>query len=258
MHRMGVFVASLLVMSVNSIAAQHAAYLGQWKMNPEKSDYRSMTVTVEDKGNGLYQVTEWGQSYSFRIDGKEYPSPMGTVSRWRQPAADTWEADITNKGQPMFTVTYKLHPDGRTLTYTSRGKKADGSVYSEEARLTRSDARKDLVGKWQLSDLKTPTPLTIEIAQSGADGIRFSITQLDLRCELTLDGKEHPCTGKVATEGFTMSARRAGAGLEVTERSKGTVVATSTLQASADGATLVQQGKNAAGEAFKSVYDRVR
>lgn len=253
----GIAIVVGLVLSVAGLHAQQSPFDGRWKLNLEKSDFRGVTVSIADKGNGEYEFSQFGQSYRFRIDGKEYPSFVGSMARWRQTGPNTWETAVTMKGETIATFTLTLAPDGKTSTWQTRGKRPDGGTYVEDTTFTRTDVRKDLVGAWTQQSTKTPTPMTVEFRTTG-DRFRFAIVDLDLGCDVTMDGKDHPCTGAMAGEGTTAAVVRKGDTLELTQKLKGSVFVVSRYSVSPDGSTLTERGKGGDGQTYTSIYDRVR
>ena len=107
--------------------ANELPYAGRWKLNIAKSDFGETTVTVAKVGpdNAEMQFTMAGQSYKFRVDGKDYPSIMGRTSAWKQIDANTWETLIKQDGMLITTDTTRLAADGKTMTVHSKGPKPD-------------------------------------------------------------------------------------------------------------------------------------
>ena len=64
-----------------SLAAADLPYAGKWKINLAKSDFGETTITIAQTGSGQMQYTADGMSYTFRIDGKDYPSLFGAHRR---------------------------------------------------------------------------------------------------------------------------------------------------------------------------------
>ena len=252
-------IAFALVCCPVVIAAQDLSFHGRWKLNAAKSDYRGVSLTIAEKREGEYEFTQFGQSYPFRIDGKDHPGPGGTRARWRKLDDRTWETTMTTPhGDPFLTVTIALEGDGRTSTWRTRGEGPTGAAFVENAVFTRTDARSDLVGRWTQQSSDMPTPLTLELLTQPQGGLRYAVVGVDLRCDVKLDGKDYPCTGAVAGEGTTLAAVRNGDTLELTQKLGGAPFVVSTFSVSADGATLTEKGRSADNQTFTSVYDRER
>jgi hypothetical protein len=83
------------------------------------------------------KATMDGQSYTFKPDGKEYPTPWGSVASWKSIDANTWE--VTNKanGKVVSVDTFKVSPDGKSLTLDSKVMKATGETSSNAMTFQR-------------------------------------------------------------------------------------------------------------------------
>src|SRR5262249_6246358 len=117
----------MLLVSASLLAAD-APYVGKWKLNPAKSDFGESTVTYEQAAGGAMKATADGQSYTFKTDGKDYPTPWGTVAVWKAIDATSWENTSKTNGKVIGSSTLKLSADGKTLTVDSKNIKATGEV----------------------------------------------------------------------------------------------------------------------------------
>jgi hypothetical protein len=95
-------------------------YAGKWKLNMAKNDFGQTTVTFAQTGSGEMQLTAAGQSYTFRVDGKDYPALFGRTAAWKQIDANTWETVNKQDGKLLITETTRLSPDGKTLTVNAK------------------------------------------------------------------------------------------------------------------------------------------
>src|SRR6476659_5139135 len=106
-------IAFILVMAVIGFAADQP-YTGKWKLNPAKSDFGETTVTYEKTPAGEVKLTADGQSYTFKADGKEYPTPWGATAAWKNIDANTWESTDRINGKVISTNTLKVSSDNKT------------------------------------------------------------------------------------------------------------------------------------------------
>jgi len=160
-----------LVVSATVLRASDPPQVGSWKLNPAKSDFGETTVTYEQMADGRMKVTADGQSYTFKTDGKEYPTPWGSTSAWRTLDANTWE--VTNKANEKVvgTAALKLAADGKTLTADARNMKATG-----EATLTFVEEKATCIAKFDGKDHAAAGPIwpsgwTCAIAKSDGTGL---------------------------------------------------------------------------------------
>ena len=112
-----VCLASGILASSQSDGAADLPYAGTWKLNLAKSDFVETTVTYEQTASGHMQFTAAGQSYTFQMDGKDYPSLFGGTAAWKQTDATTWEIALKQNGKLINTTTTtlqdRLHRHGR-------------------------------------------------------------------------------------------------------------------------------------------------
>jgi hypothetical protein len=91
-------------------------YAGKWKLNFAKSDFGETTIAFTKAASGQMQFTTMGQSYTFQMDGKDYPALFGRTAAWKQIDANTWETTIKQDGKLIVTEASRLSPDDKTLT----------------------------------------------------------------------------------------------------------------------------------------------
>src|ERR1041385_2195122 len=112
----------LLAASLGVAMAADSPFIGKWKLNPAKSQFAGTTTTYEVLPSGEMQMTAEGQSYTFKIDGKEYPAIWGARASWKQLDANSWETTVKMGGMTTKETT-RISADGRTMTATTTGKK---------------------------------------------------------------------------------------------------------------------------------------
>src|SRR6476469_1342056 len=71
--------------------------IGQWKLNPAKSTVNT-TITLAPAASGSMTMAWSNVTYTFKIDGKEYPVPVDTTATWTQKGANRWETVYKVKG----------------------------------------------------------------------------------------------------------------------------------------------------------------
>jgi hypothetical protein len=248
----------LMLAAAASLAAAEPPYAGKWKMNPAKSDFGETTVTIADLGSGQMEYTGDGQSYKFKMDGKDYPSFFGQTAAWKELDANSWETTEKLNGKVLTTDTDKLSADGKTLTFNMKGSKPDGGTVDETMVFQRVSGGPGLAGKWKAKNFKTSSPGTLELEASGDDGVKLTVVDFKLTCEAKFDGKDYPCTGPTIAQGWTASMKKSGArGIEYVYKMNGKPSYEGSMIVSADGKTLTETGSPVGvSEKFKAVYDR--
>src|ERR1035437_6353959 len=104
-----------------TLAAADASYIGKWKMNVAKSDFGDTTMTFAPAPAGGMQMTVDGQTYTFKTDGKDYDGMFGSKMSWKAIDASNWEATNKMGAKVLSTDTYKVAPDGKSLSMVSKG-----------------------------------------------------------------------------------------------------------------------------------------
>ena len=232
-------------------------YAGKWKLNVAKSDFGETTVTFAQSGDEM-QFTAAGQSYSFRVDGKDHPALFGRTATWKQIDANTWETVYKQDGKPLSTDTTTLSADGKTLTITSRGPKPAGGTFEQSIVYERVSGGAGLAGKWKTKTVQTGTPTLLELAPSGSDGLSIAIPDFKITSDVKFDGKDYPAVGPGVPPGLTMTIQKTGPrSFDLTEKQNGKPLFKLSFTVSDDGNTLTEiGGPVGVNEKFKVVYDR--
>lgn len=225
-----------------SIAAADAPFFGRWKLNTSKSDLGSSQVTFSRvAGDELQHTYEDGRSYKFKMDGKAYPEPFGGTATWKQVDANTWEVTSRLNGKVAAIDTYKLSPDGNTLTDTSKLPSTKDPLEASVV-LHRTGGGPGLPGTWK----GTPTisVFTLELVPFENDGLIFRIPDV-FESKARFDGTPYPMTGPQAPTGSTAAFTKTGPlSFETTQtQSDGTVMMVATVTVSSDGKTLTEVGQ---------------
>ena len=249
----------LLTMAVaTAVAAADLPYAGKWKMNPAKSDFGESTITYEQLPSGEMQATNAGQSYTFKVDGKDYADPFGNTAAWKSLGPDSWQTTWKLKGKVLTTDTVTLSADGKSLTVNSKGTKPNGETMDDTAVFERVSGGPGLAGKWKTKNMKSSSPSVLELASSGSDGLAYRVVDQGMTCDAKLDGKDYACSGPTLAPGWTAALVSAGPrSFNLTVKNNGKMLFKFTYTVSADGKTLTENGvATAANEKTKVVYDR--
>jgi hypothetical protein len=246
----------LFAAATGVMMAADSPFIGKWKVNPAKSQFAGTTTTFEQLPSGEMQMTAEGQSFKFKIDGKEYPSFFGSTAAWKQIDPNSWET-VTKMGAMTTTDTTKISADGKTMTTVSKGKKPNGEDFQETATWERVSGGPGLVGKWKSTKVQSTAEMW-EISANGDDGLNMKIVDYNAVCSVKFDGKDYPCSGPTMPKNFMMSAKKTGArSVEFTEKMDGKAVFIDLFTVSADGKTITDDAAApGSNEKVKVVYDK--
>jgi hypothetical protein len=244
-----VFVLAL----AGSLAAAENPFVGIWKENVAKSKLTGDTIQFEKTASGAIRLSGSGMSFTFQMDGKDYPRPLGGTEAWKQIDDHTWQ--ITDKGPVQETSTLKLSPDGQTLTSVIQGKRSSGEASQSTHVRQRVTGDKGLLGAWKSVQAKSSLPDTLEIKPAGADGLLITYVGQNLTCEAKFDGKYYPVKGRT---GLTIALKRTGPrSFEWLTRENDKPLFRETVTVSQDGHTLTDAGSPVStNEPFSEVFDR--
>jgi len=240
-----------------TVLAADPAYVGKWKSNPDKSDFTGTTLTFTSLPSGEWECATTGQSYRFKMDGKEYPF-LGQTAAWNAIDATTWQTAWKSNGRDVGTDTVKVGADGRTLTIATKGVKPNGDPIDETDSYQRVSGGPGLAGTWKTTAVKDTSPGTVELVASGSGGLTFRSLSNQYSCDFKLDGKDYPCAGVVIPPGWTVAGASSGArSLDLTLKKDGKVVIKRSYTVAADGKTMTQIASTpGTNEKMKIVYDR--
>jgi hypothetical protein len=238
-------------------AAQDTPYLGKWKMNAARSDFGESTITYEATPSKDFKVIADGETRTFRMDGKDYPSFDGRTAAWKQLDERTWQSTHKLNGKTLWTRTTQVSPDGKTMRVELKGNNPDGTPMHDTTVYERVSGSAGLVGKWKTKKVDS-TAGVMELAPHGADGVTWTDTSMGSKVTANFDGKDYPATGATFGPGYTTALKKTGPNsFESTVKYEGKPLYVSRWVVSADGKTLTETGEAVqAGEKYKVVYDR--
>ncbi len=233
-------------------------YAGKWKINLAQSDFGETTVTIAQTGPGQMQYTADGMSYTFKIDGKDYPALLGQTAAWKRVDKTTWETSTKLSGKVISTTTSTLSADGATLAMEAKGPKPGGGSFDDTIVFQRTSGGPGLPGTWKTTNVKSSAPPIIEIAASGQDGLTLRIADFQATGDAKFDGKDYPFAGPTIPAGMTFAVQKTGPlSFEMTQKQNGKALYQDTFAVSSDGKTLTDTGSAfGVSEKYKAVYDR--
>ena len=248
----------IVLLLATGLAAAENPFAGTWKLNPAKSKFTGDTMKFERTSSGEIHWSGAGLAYTFKIDGKEYPGPVGDLVAWKQVDDHTWETTYKLKGTLISTDTSKLSSDGKTITIISRGTKPNGESFENTTVYERTAGESSLFGTWKSKEVKVDSPGVLKFAPSGENGIILELVDIKATCDAKFDGKDYACTGPTVPPGLTLALKRMGPrSFEFTEKLSGKPLFTGKFTVSEDGGTLTDVGRPAAvNEPITAVYER--
>lgn len=256
----------LAVLTVASAVAfatpTHAAddpFAGTWKLNQEKSQFTGDTMSFTAQRGGSIRFNAAGQYYTFKADGKRRAGLMRQQVAWTKVDDRTWRAAWSLKKKPVATETLAIAPDGRTLTDTVRGARADGTTFEDQIvyERTKGDGA-TLLGSWRSTRVNLAGFQTITIESRKPEGIVLTMVDFKSTCRAQLDGQDYPMKGPMTPPGVTMSFKSKGdRALQLLQKQSGIPLYRGTMTVDAEGRTLTWDWRPiAVNEPMKAVFER--
>ena len=214
-------------------------FVGDWKFNSSRSQYIDR-MKVDSLGGNTYSFDLGaGVPEKIAVDGSDQQGIQGTTLSVSVEGPDSWKVVRKKDGRMMLSATWKLSPDGNTLTdnFTEFGE--NGAPSTVKYLYKRTAAGTGFTGTWE-----SPMPLNLafvlQIRPYDGNGLSFIRSPQDTR-NLKFDGKDYPVEGPNVAQGSTSSARRLDERtMEVVEKVNGTITRTERRELSPDLKTLTR------------------
>jgi hypothetical protein len=234
----------LIGLATTAAAVAQNPFAGTWKLNQEKSQLAGDTMKFSPAEGQAMELTAGGTSYSFRVDGNNYAMPSGNVAIWRQSGADGWTTEYRTKdGKLLASDTWKLSADGKNLSITTSGVRANGDLYTDTATYERTAGSSGLTGAWKSTAVKMSSPAELIMQESGLDGLVIKIPEMKITCEANFDGREVAAQGPDVPTGFRLGLTRTGPySFRMVQKLNGSTIDSSLYTVSQDGKTMTQVG----------------
>jgi hypothetical protein len=231
-------------MTAATTAMAQNPFTGTWKLNQEKSQMAGDILKFGPAQGEAIELTSGGMTYSFRADGNPYALPSGNVAIWRQTNPDSWTTEYRKTdGKLLSKDNWDLSSDGKNLSITTSGVKANGDLYTDKEEYVRTEGTSGLMGSWKSTEVKLSSPDELTIQESGLDGLILKIAAMKATCVANFDGKEVAVDGPDIPTGLRLALTRTGPyKFRLVQKLNGSLVNTSEYTVSADGKTMTEVG----------------
>jgi hypothetical protein len=239
-------------------AAAQNPFVGTWKLNQEKSQLAGDTMKFGPAVGNAIELVAGGITYSFRADGNPYALPSGNVAIWRQNSPDAWTTEYRKTdGKLMSTDNWKISSDGKNLTVTTSGVKANGDLYTDTAEYVRTAGTDGLIGSWKSTSVKLSSPNELTIQESGLDGLVLKIAAMKASAVTTFDGKEVAVDGPDIPTGLRLALTRTGPyKFRLVQKLNGKLVDSAEYTVSTDGQTMTAVGGAPGDPASTTIWEK--
>jgi hypothetical protein len=227
-----------------STAVAQNPFVGTWKLNQEKSQLAGDTMKFRPAAGEAIELSGGGTTYSFRSDGKPYALPSGHVAIWRETSAGSWTTEYRNiDGKLLSSDNWKLSSDGKNLTVTTSGVKANGDLYTDTEDYVRTAGTDGLMGAWKSTSVKLSSPNELSIQESGLDGLILKIAAIKATAVTNFNGKEVAVDGPDIPTGLRLALTRTGPyKFRIVQKLNGNLLESAEYTVAADGQTMTEVG----------------
>jgi hypothetical protein len=227
-----------------STAVAQNPFVGTWKLNQEKSQMAGDLMKFGPAAGDAIELSSGGITYSFRMDGKPYALPSGHVAIWRETSAGSWTTEYRNiDGKLLSSDNWKLSSDGKNLTVTTSGVKANGDLYTDTEDYVRTAGTDGLMGAWKSTSLKLSSPNELTIQESGLDGLILKIAAIKATAVTNFNGKEVAVDGPDIPTGLRLALTRTGPyKFRLVQKLNGSLIESAEYTVAADGQTMTEVG----------------
>jgi hypothetical protein len=227
-----------------STAVAQNPFVGTWKLNQEKSQMAGDLMKFGPAAGDAIELSSGGITYSFRMDGKPYALPSGHVAIWRETTAGSWTTEYRNiDGKLLSSDNWKLSSDGKNLTVTTSGVKANGDLYTDTEDYVRTAGTDGLMGAWKSTSLKLSSPNELTIQESGLDGLILKIAAIKATAVTNFNGKEVAVDGPDIPTGLRLALTRTGPyKFRLVQKLNGSLIESAEYTVAADGQTMTEVG----------------
>lgn len=232
-------------------------FAGEWKLNPSKTKLADQ-MKVDAVGANKFTFDLGGGPETIVADGSDQPGGYGgTTLSAAIEGPDTWKVVRKKDGRMLLTATWKLSPDGKTLTDHCTAFDANGSAATTVLLYRRTAGESGFTGSWEDTGVTMDTVYVIKVLPFEGDGISYYDQIEGVTTSVKFDGKDYPDAGANAIPGLVFSARRLDARhVEVTDKFNGKTLDTRQLELSPDLKTLTITVPSGRGEPTILVFDR--
>ena len=234
------FLLLLLACTVTgAVWAAQDPFVGEWKFIPSKSQLIDQ-MKVDSLGGNKYDFDFGGGPERITVDATDQQANRGTMLSVSVEGADTWKVVRKKDGRMLLTATWKLSPDGNTLSDNYTEFAPDGSPSTVNYLYKRMAAGQGFAGTWE-SPMPMNSASVLQVRPYEIDGLSFISSSQGVTRNVKFDGKDYPNAGPRLPEGLTLSGRRVDEHtLELTEKIQGKIIRTEQDELSPDLKTLTR------------------
>jgi hypothetical protein len=181
---------------------------GTWKLNPSKSNYQRLVVTISISADGEYRYDDGSSSFTFRCDGKDRPIGKNRTQACVKGSATTLDLTRKENGAKTDAYHWELSADGEVLTATATAFRPSGPVITSHVVASRISGSNGFAGQWRDTGyLQRYADMTLRL---DSQTLHLSFPSAGQYVDAPFDGADTAVQGPQAPVGITYSVRLAG------------------------------------------------
>lgn len=214
-------------------------FIVKWNVNLSRSEPIDQ-MKIQAASHNSYIITFGpGAVDTVMADGIDHPALMGTTFSMAGNGPNRWRVVRKKGGRTMLVANWTLSADGKTLADEFNFFPPDSSPIRLHYVYERTTGGSGITDTWVAASEGATSATELQIRSYRGDGLSFDSRAAQITKNIKFDGKDYPDTGPNAVPGSTSSGRRVNErSLEITDKTKGKVIATRKIELSQDLRTL--------------------
>jgi hypothetical protein len=242
---LGLTRAALPCLLAAVLSAADNPFVGQWKLNIDRTRMNGQTQTVRDLGGNKYEFDNGAVSYTIVANGTDQPLPSGITMSLKPEGDHSWIAVRKKDGRVLSESQWTITSDGKTWISRTKGIRLNGAKFSNQVTSARVSGGPGLTGTWELEKVAVTAPPIWEIQSCDENGVTFLYPASKGKLDLKFNGKEYSEEGPLADKNVSYSGKRLGPNaFEVTSKREGKTLDRTEYALAPDGKTLTETVHN--------------
>jgi hypothetical protein len=238
MFKRGFQLLLVVWLSTGAASAADDPFIGEWKLNPSKSQLVDV-MKVESVAGNRYAFDLGAGPEVIAVDGTDQPATGGTTLSVAIEAPDSWKVVRKKDGRMLLTANWKLSKDGKTLTDDFTAVGPNGSTSNVNYVYKKTAGTAGFAGTWVSTNETVNSEIVLTVQPYDGDGLSFINRSQEQTSNVKFDGADYAILGPNVPTGLTSSGRRVNEHtLEMTYKLNGKILNTRQVQLSSDLKTM--------------------
>lgn len=231
-------IAFCIFLTISGCRARAPNWDGTWSLNPSKSSFQGLMMTISISGNNEYHYDDGVVSISFRCDGKLRSIGNNRAQKCVQTSPTALDQTLMKNGVKASTIRWELSAGGKVFTSTATLFGSDGAVVRHQLVASRISGSNSFVGQWQ--DRSVFQNYSGRILRLDNQYLHIGSPNSGKFVDVPLDGTPATMYGDSGLAERTYRVHRIGpGGLEIVGTLNGHAVSEESLKLNNDGSVII-------------------